>query len=676
MQNILPKTGSIKDKVVAEDLLAERKNLNFDQLELTNFVFGGEENYKNYQEWTKILESDPILHNHHEFYEFTREEQIEHNLQKVKRMYEIDKKKYFQDYSEGYFQWYYYIFKGISPYGLHSTMFVSCIDCLSDDEQRAKWLHMAKDFKMLGCYAQTELGHGSNVTGVETTATFDKQTDEIIINTPTITATKFWPGELGKLTNFAMVYANLISNGKNYGVQPFLVQIRDFENHQPVQGVEIGDIGSKFGFNGKDNGFIIFNNLRIPRGNMLQRFSELDREGNFKVKGNQKALFSVMLMGRVQLINFSSFGLHWALLVGTRYAAVRRQFANQEGDKLERKLLDYQTHMMKYGPFLAYSIAFRFAVTDLIKMHKKLLAGLVNNDFGNLELLHHITSGYKSVFTTLSYDAIDEIRQSCGGAGFLSWSSLPSLQQDFAPNTTFEGDNTVMLQQAARLIMKNVTLVMKGKKPHEFFAHLELIKDLPVANKTLSSVSEVLELEYLDLALATRAAFKIRFFMEKYMTTEATENEKLNSLLAIDILPMVKAHVMYTTFRHFRQGIESNGFKCENLKKHFRNLCRLYALNELTQDNQSLYECGFFTQGTMKIISQGLKQLLQEIRPHMIPLVESLRIPDSILVSSIGNSYGDIYETQLEWAKGSRLNKSTTIKGFKELILPIVNGKL
>ena len=69
---------------------------------------------------------------------------------------------------------------------------------------------MINNLNILGCYAQTEMGHGSNVAGIETTATFDKATDEFIIHTPTIKATKFWPGGLGIIATHAVVMAKLI----------------------------------------------------------------------------------------------------------------------------------------------------------------------------------------------------------------------------------------------------------------------------------------------------------------------------------------------------------------------------------------------------------------------------------------------------------------------------------
>ena len=111
----------------------------------------------------------------------------------------------------------------------------------------------------MGCYAQTELGHGSNVAGLETTATLDLQTDEFVIHSPSITSTKYWPGGLGLWANHALVFARCIVSGNDYGIAPYIVPIRDMETHIPLKGVQVGDIGTKFGYSSKDNGWLMFN---------------------------------------------------------------------------------------------------------------------------------------------------------------------------------------------------------------------------------------------------------------------------------------------------------------------------------------------------------------------------------------------------------------------------------
>lgn len=161
---------------------------------------------------------------------------------------------------------------------------------------------LAHNLKIFGCYAQTELGHGSNVAGLETTATFDKSTDEFVLHTPTITATKWWPGEVGTTSNWAVVFAQLVIDGNKLSPAPFLVQIRDMETHVPLKGCNMGDMGPKLGWNSKENGWLILDNVRIPRSQMLSRFVSVDSDGNFSIEGDLRVLYATMMGIRTLLI--------------------------------------------------------------------------------------------------------------------------------------------------------------------------------------------------------------------------------------------------------------------------------------------------------------------------------------------------------------------------------------
>lgn len=108
---------------------------------------------------------------------------------------------------------------------------------------------------------------------------------------------------------YAAVYAKLIIDGKSHGVHCFFVQTRNPLTWEHVPGVESGDIGPKFGYNSKDNGYMIFKNVRIPRDNMFKRYAEVDKEGNFKVKGDLRVLYSIMLVTRVQIASFANLTL-------------------------------------------------------------------------------------------------------------------------------------------------------------------------------------------------------------------------------------------------------------------------------------------------------------------------------------------------------------------------------
>jgi acyl-CoA oxidase len=229
---------------------------------------------------------------------------------------------------------------------------------------------------MTGCYAQTELGHGSFVPGLETTATFDRATQEFVINSPTITSIKFWPGDMSRFSNHAIVFAKMIVDGKSLGVHAFMVQTRDLQTWAPLPGVEMGDIGPKFGYNSKDNGFMFFRNVRTPREYLMRRYVDLDPQGNIQLKGDLRALYGIMLETRVWICGNAPQSLAQGLLIATRYAVVRRQFATIDGSKEERKLLDYQTHMFKFGPLLAYVLVMSQSSHWLFKEHLELLHDL------------------------------------------------------------------------------------------------------------------------------------------------------------------------------------------------------------------------------------------------------------------------------------------------------------
>ena len=188
------------------------------------------------------------------------------NWENTAELYKIDRKRHIYDARSNVYNAT-FLSPGIHPLLLHIGMFLSCIQKLASDEQNDWWLEKASKLEMVGCYAQTELGHGSNVAGIETTCTLDKATDEWVLHSPTVTSTKFWPGGMGLWATHAVVFARCIVGKNDYSVMPFLVQIRDRTAHKHMPGVKVGDLGSKFGYDAKDNGWIMFNQVRIPRTN-------------------------------------------------------------------------------------------------------------------------------------------------------------------------------------------------------------------------------------------------------------------------------------------------------------------------------------------------------------------------------------------------------------------------
>jgi acyl-CoA oxidase len=162
------------------------------------------------------------------------------------------------------------------------------------------------------------------VSGLETTATLDMETDEWVINTPNIRATKFWPGSMGTVANHAMVFCRLIANECDFGPQPILCPIRSYEDHMPLPGITVGDMGTKLGYNSVDNGFLSFDNVRVPRKNMMTRFSYITKEGDLEMRGDLRMLYNIMVQTRMEIIGGCFMTLRCSLLIATRYACCRR----------------------------------------------------------------------------------------------------------------------------------------------------------------------------------------------------------------------------------------------------------------------------------------------------------------------------------------------------------------
>jgi len=283
-------------------------------------------------------------------------------------------------------------------------------------EQQEKWVSKAVNYEIFGCYAQTELGHGSNVRGLETTATFIPETDEFDVHSPTLTSTKFWPGGLGKTANFAVVYARLIlPTSGDMGVHPFLVQLRSLEDHRPLKGVTAGDIGPHFGSNGNDNGYCRFTHVRIPRDQMLMRYSKVSREGVYSKPPHAKLSYGTMVIVRAGLVGSAYFALAKSATIAIRYSAVRRQ-GNPEGSGGdESKILDYRIQQYRLLPLLAAAYALQFTGKYMYEVYEQLQKGLSSGDLSALPEVHATSSGLKSLTTRIASDGIEECRKACGG---------------------------------------------------------------------------------------------------------------------------------------------------------------------------------------------------------------------------------------------------------------------
>jgi len=445
--------------------------------ELRTIIFGDLKVYKTLRESHKVMVKDPVIRFHLSEYDMTREEALEKSIQRTVRTKELIKEKGFDQ--TNYTNHHLLGFSGnqMLATSLHHGMFEPTIRTLGSKEQVEEYLDDLLNYRILGCYAQTEIGHGSDVQRLQTQAVLDETTDEFVINTPDIKAAKFWPGELGKMATHAVFHAKLIIKDEVYGVHAFIAKIRDTETHVPLRGLEIGDIGPKYGYFSKDNGYMIFNKFRVPRAALLSKYINCSKEGILSIQGDPKVAYSTMMLIRVTLLNLGWDMLLKSLLLTIKYTSNRTQFKSLPGSSEERKIIDYQASRLRIVPCLAFGYANMFVGKRLFKMLKKMELEFKDEKFYTMKELHALGSAMKAHYMQEILDCFFSVRELTGANGLSMFSNFPQIIEFWSPNVTLEGDAMVMYQQTGKAIFKVLKKVHRGDKIFGTFAYLQEINN-------------------------------------------------------------------------------------------------------------------------------------------------------------------------------------------------------
>ncbi len=204
-------------------------------------LYGGKESLCRYLHIHRAVQSDPVLNkgdrmylNHKQRFIRSCEKMARFSLLIQKLGLTVDERDIAYDAMDE-----------VTPIDVHVRLSLTSLKHGTSREQRERWLPPAMNFDIIVAYCQTELGHGSNVRGLETTATFDGDTRKWIINNPTLTSIKWWPGGLGKAATHAILMVRVIVKGKSCGIAPFFVQLRDMRTHALLPGITAGDMGPK-----------------------------------------------------------------------------------------------------------------------------------------------------------------------------------------------------------------------------------------------------------------------------------------------------------------------------------------------------------------------------------------------------------------------------------------------
>ncbi len=354
--------------------------------------------------------------------------------------------------------------------GVHFTLCGGTIAKLGTASHHREILPKMDTLELPGCFAMTELGHGSNVMGLETTANYDKTTQEFVINTPTNSASKFWIGGAAHTAKITTCFAQLTINGTWQGPHVFVVRLRD-DNGNLMPGVRCADNGPKMGLNGVDNGQIWFNNVRIPRANLLNRYAQVDANGNYSSPiASPTQRFGTMIggltTGRMLIAQGAIDASKIGVSIAIRYGANRPQFG-------DTAIMQYVTHQRRLLPALATTYALHLSMIRcknlaLVASSTSPSSGNNNNNSGSsssanssglsateaAKQVHVLSSGLKAAATWHRTAILQDCRECCGGLGVMAANKIGPLLNDMNVDVTFEGDNTVMMQQVAKPLVE------------------------------------------------------------------------------------------------------------------------------------------------------------------------------------------------------------------------------
>jgi acyl-CoA oxidase len=537
--------------------------------------------------------------------------------------------------------------------GVQFGLFGGAILQLGTERHHERYLADIVSGRLLGCFAMTETGHGSNVQALGTIATYDPDTQEFVIETTSEDAGKDYIGNAAVHGELAVVFARLDVGGEERGVHAFVVPIR--EGGEPCTGVRIEDDGLKMGLNGVDNGRLWFSAVRVPREALLNRFADVTPEGVYEseIANANKRFFTTLgtlVQGRVCVGGAGINASKVAIAIAVKYGLRRRQFEATSEDS-EELILDYGMHQRRLFPLLARTYALHFAQEVVAGQVHDVFSGTVDEEIARRQLESR-AAGTKALGTWHATRTIQECREACGGAGYLAENRFAALKADTDVFTTFEGDNHVLMQLVAKGLLTDyssgfeemdqlgmvkfvaelgVETIIEKTGVHKL---LERIKDvMPGGSEGWDQEAGLLDPDY-QLTM-------LRFREEHVLAGVARRlkrgiDQRMNPGA---VFSRVQDHVIAAAHAHMeRLVLEAFVDKVRSLpdgddKIALSLLCDLHALCVIESDRAWFMEHGRLTTQRSKAISREINSLCRKIRPLAGDLVDALGVPHAMLRS-------------------------------------------
>ena len=534
--------------------------------------------------------------------------------------------------------------------GVQWGLFGGAVENLGTERHHEPYVKKIINLELCGCFAMTETGHGSDVQSLETTATYDAETEEFVIHSETPTARKDYIGGAAETATIAAVFAQLITSedGKpvNHGVHCVLVPIRD-EDGNDLPGVTTSDCHYKGGLPGVDNGRIMFDHVRVPRVNLLNKYGDVAPDGTYSspIDNPNRRFFTMigtLIRGRVTVGGSAGNAARVALDIATRYALQRRQFSAPD-DEREVLIMDYLVHQRRLFPLIAKSYALQFAQNELVsKCHDSQTSDVVDAD--EQRELEARAAGLKAANTWHASRAIQEAREACGGAGYMAENRLIALRGDTDVFTTFEGDNHVLTQLVAKELLTAYADDIRSMSPVEwvrFAANTvgERVMKRTAAEPIMQRIIDARQDSEEEGSLFNRGT-QVTMFEERedYLLSSVARRlqGKSKEMSAFDAFNAVQDHVLHAASAHiervvleaFIAGIES----CPDreARELLGIVCDLYALSVIEEDKAWYVEHTFLSTERAKAVTRGINDRCRALRPHAETLVDGFGIPEPL----------------------------------------------
>jgi acyl-CoA oxidase len=538
-------------------------------------------------------------------------------------------------------------------FGVQFGLWGGSVHQLGTERHHERYLKAIATLELPGAFAMTELGHGSDVQHLRTTATYDPETHEFVIDTPVDEAHKEYIGNAAQHGQMATVFAQLIVAGEEHGVHALIVPLRD-QRGDLHDGVRIEDDGEKMGLNGVDNGRIWFDHVRVPRDALLNRYADVDDEGHYHspIENPSKRFFTMLgtlVQGRVSVGGASISAAKSALTIAVRYGLTRRQFGPPGGDEVP--ILDYRTHQRRLMPLLARTFALHFAQDELREKfdHVMRLQDAPDRERRELESL---AAAMKATASWHATHTIQTCRECCGGAGYMAVNRFAALKADTDIFTTFEGDNTVLIMLAARALLTDYAHDFGGLNPAEMVTFVagqavETVVERLFARKIVQVIADAVPSRDSEHGNLQEREHQLDLFRwrQGHITASVANRFKRGLDEGFDpfevfravqdhAIVAAQAYVDTVMLEAFIAAID----RCEDegSKSVLNLVCDLFALQNVEADKGFFQEHGRLTSIRTKAVTREVNRLCNEVRQNAGALVDSFGIPDAILLAPIG----------------------------------------